>query len=123
MAQVFHRAERSAILRVTNVDPSIDVLDFDACTAGAQLPAQVVTDVAVMIHMQTEVVVDSAGNRAGLDFGLGIRWDGQLNRTVDRTEFNGRAGKLIKPRVQVAIDSGELGAPEKIMCLQPAIDA
>ena len=50
-------------------------------------PAQVVAD-DVMIHVQSEFILDPAGNRAGLDLRFGIRRNRQLDRAVHRTQFD-----------------------------------
>jgi len=75
MAQIFRRAQGAAIGGVANLDVAIHVLQFKVWAAAAEFSAQVVADEPVMIHVQSEVILDSARNRAGLDFRFRIRWD------------------------------------------------
>jgi hypothetical protein len=89
MAQVLDWTERAAVGGVANLDPAIHVLQFDAWTSVAQFTAQIVANEMVIVNVQPEVVLDSAGDRAGLDFRFRIRWDGQLYRAVHRVQFDG----------------------------------
>ena len=67
------------ILRMTNFNSAVDVCQFDVRPAAAEFAAQVVAHELVMVHMQTEIVIDSARNRAGLEFRLGVGRNGQFH--------------------------------------------
>src|ERR1035438_5199170 len=72
MAEVFRRTQGPAVGGVANLNPAIHVLQFNPRAAAAQFAAQIVADESVMIHVQAEVILDAAGNRAGLDFRFGV---------------------------------------------------
>ena len=65
MAQIFHRAQSAAIGSVPNLDVPIHVFQLDPRTATPQFAAQIMADVAAMVHAQAKIIFDPAGNRAG----------------------------------------------------------
>ena len=76
-----------------------------------------------MVYVQTEVILDSSGDRAGVDLRLGIRGNGQLDGAVHGVEFNRGSGELIELRLQMAVDGRKFGLAGKIIGFQAAIDA
>jgi hypothetical protein len=59
MAQVLHRAKSASIGSVANIDAAIHILKFDARTPVAQLTPQVISHEAVMVDVQSEIIIDS----------------------------------------------------------------
>src|SRR5258708_29277419 len=72
MAQVLHRAQGAAVFRVTDFDSSVYILQFDSRAATCQFSTKIVADIAMMIDVQAEVIVNSTGNRAGVNLSLGV---------------------------------------------------
>ena len=60
MVQVLDRTQSAAILRVTNFNPAIHILQFDPRASTGQLAAQVVSHEAMIVNMQAEVVINPA---------------------------------------------------------------
>src|SRR5579864_8908303 len=123
MAQVSYRTERAAVLGMTYFDSAIHISQFDARAPARQFSAQVASHKPMTVHMQSEIVIDAAGDRAGFDFGLGIRRNRQFDLAVYRIQFDRRSRKLIETGFQPAIHGGEPGTPGKIASHKLPVDA
>jgi len=68
IAAIFHRADSASVLRVSNLNPPVHIRQPDAGASLADLSPQIMTDKAVIVYRQSKVVMDSARDRAGLNF-------------------------------------------------------
>ncbi len=76
MAEVLDRAHGFAIVGVADFYVPVYVGNLDVSTAAAEFPAQVVSHIAVMVHVQAEIVFDAAGDGAGFNLRLRIGGNG-----------------------------------------------
>ena len=60
MPQILHGAHRTAILRVTDFDSAVHILQTDVCAAASKLSAQGMSHEIVMVYVQSEIVVNPA---------------------------------------------------------------
>ena len=72
MAEIFDRTQSLPILGVPHLDPAIHILQFNARASAGQFAAQIVAHKPMMVHMQSEVVVDAPRDRAGVDISLRV---------------------------------------------------
>lgn len=80
--QVLGWAERMSIVRVMDFNPAVHVVQPDLNPAASELTSQIMSDPAVIIRAQAEVVIDPAMHSRGFDSGLRIRGESQIKRPV-----------------------------------------
>src|SRR5579862_361803 len=123
MAEVLDRADGFAIVGVADFYVPVYVGNLDVSTAVAEFTAQVVPHIAVMVHVQAEIVFDAAGDGAGFNLCLRIGGNGEFDASVDRLEIDVGLGQAIETGFEAAVDGGKVGASGEILRAQFAIDA
>src|SRR4029077_5569636 len=104
MTQVLYWTQRAPILRMMHFDFAVYIPEFDARAAASQFTAQIVSHKTMVVHVQSEIVVNSPRDGAGLNHCLRVRRNRKLNRAVHRVQLHRGSRELIKPCLQMTVD-------------------
>src|ERR1700682_3133603 len=122
MIQILHRAKRTVIAAMTDLNRAIHIGEFDPGSAASQFPVQIVPNNAVVAHSQAKVIADTAVHGRSLEFRFGVRRHSQQDAAIDRSQLDRRASQTLELGFHTIIDGRELDWSSQSTGLKMTVD-
>src|ERR1700690_815512 len=106
-----------------DLNRAIHIPQRDPRSSSTKIAAHVVAHPLMIVHFQTELVIDSSVHGGGFNLGLGVGRNSQFHTAVYRRQFKRRISQPLKLGLRRPIDGGQLDPPLQPVSPDSSIDA